>query len=83
MSLRENERRQRQRSRAQLSDLPPLPDDDEVLTFPAWCRLNAISVRTGRKLKAAGKGPVITAISERRIGITRRNNRIWQAQRAR
>jgi len=85
VTLREHERRARQRrqSRADDFDLPPLPDDNEVLSFPDWCKLNAISVRTGRKLKAAGLGPVITAISDRRIGVTKRNNRIWQAQRAR
>lgn len=66
-----------------LPDLPPLPDDDEVLSFPDWCRLNNIGIRTGRKIRAEGKGPVITAISDRRIGVTKRNNRIWQAQRAR
>jgi len=88
MSLRENERRQRQRRQSRVRvpddlDLPPLPDDNEVLSFPDWCRLNAISTRTGRKLKADGKGPVITAISDRRIGVTKRNNRIWQVRRAR
>lgn len=84
MSLRENERRRRRQPRADdFDDLPPLPDDNEVLPFPAWCALNAISVRTGRKLKAAGQGPVITEISERRIGVTKRNNRIWQRSRTR
>jgi hypothetical protein len=86
MSLREHERRQRQRrqSRARPSDdLPPLPDDDEVLTFLDWCRLNTIGARTGRKIRASGKGPTFTQLSDRRIGVTKRNNRIWQAQRAR
>lgn len=84
MSLRENERRQRQRRQSRLfDDLPPLPDDDEVLTFPQWCKLNTLGVRTGRKIKASGKGPTFTQLSERRVGVTKRNNRIWQAQRGR
>jgi hypothetical protein len=83
MSLREHERRRRQRRVQVPDDLPSLPDDDEVLSFPNWCRLNDISTRTGRKLKAAGKGPIFTQVSDRRFGVTKRNNRIWQASRAR
>jgi hypothetical protein len=64
-------------------DLPPLPDDNEVLSFPAWCKLNNIGTRTGRRIRASGKGPIVTQLSDRRIGVTKRNNRIWQAQRAR
>ena len=79
-------KRQRRQSRAQVPDdfdLPPLPDDSEVLSFPDWCKLNNIGVRTGRRIRASGNGPVITVLSDRRIGVTKRNNRIWQAQRAR
>ena len=61
----------------------PQPDDDEVLSFAAWCKLNDISIRTGRQLRNAGNGPVVTAISDRRLGVTRRNNRLWQASRSR
>jgi hypothetical protein len=33
-------------------------------------------------LRKAGKGPVFTQISDRRIGVTVRNNRAWQESRA-
>ena len=85
MSLSLNERRRRQQQpRADVSDdLPVLPDDDEILSFADWCKCNGISIRTGRKLRNAGNGPVVTAISDRRLGVTRRNNRLWQRSRAR
>ena len=54
-----------------------------VLSFPEWCQLNDIGERTGRRILASGNGPVITQLSDRRIGVTVRNNRIWQASRAR
>src|SRR5262249_7101681 len=57
--------------------------DEQVLSFAQWCALNGISKRTGRRLLAAGDGPVVTQLSEKRIGITVRNNRAWQASRAR
>ena len=58
-------------------------DDDAVLSFREWCALNGHSERQGRRILTSGNGPTVTQISDRRIGITRRNNRIWQAQRAR
>lgn len=56
---------------------------DQVLSFHEWCRLNYISVRTGRRIVARGEGPIITKLSPKRIGITVANNAIWQASRAR
>jgi hypothetical protein len=38
---------------------------------------------TGKRLIKAGKGPKITQISDRRIGITVANNRRWQQSRER
>jgi len=58
-------------------------DDDAVLTFREWCTLNGLSERLGRRILTGGNGPTVTDLSDRRIGITRRNNRIWQAARAR
>jgi hypothetical protein len=63
--------------------LPFLADDNQVLTFKEWCALNRISARNGRRLLQKGEGPVVTRLSPRRIGITRRNNRIWQEDRGR
>jgi hypothetical protein len=75
LSHREAERRRIQR---QLS-----LDDDRVLTFNEWCALNGIGKRTGRRILTSGGGPVVTQLSERRIGITVGNNRRWQESRAR
>ena len=58
-------------------------DDDKVLTFAEWCKLNRIGKRTGRRILRSGNGPVVTQLSERRIGITVGNNRRWQTARAR
>jgi hypothetical protein len=60
--------------------------DDQVLTFHEWCAVNRISERTGRRILAGEAGvdpPIVTALSERRIGITRGNNRAWQQRRVR
>jgi hypothetical protein len=59
-----------------------ISNDNQVLTFPEWCRLNRLSIRTGRRLIDSGNGPVVTRLSPRRFGITVGNNRAWQATRA-
>ena len=65
----------------------PLPDptdhDQRVLNFHQWCRLNNISEHTGCRILKSGQGPTLTQLSERRVGITMRANRIWQDARAR
>ncbi len=63
--------------------LPPLINDDQVLTFAQWCALNAFSERTGRRVLASGAGPIVTELSAARIGVTVGNNRIWQHSRSR
>jgi hypothetical protein len=57
--------------------------DDRCLTFREWCQLNSIGERTGRRILASGNGPVVTQLTTKRIGITVRANREWQAARAR
>jgi hypothetical protein len=57
-------------------------DDDAVLTIREWSALNGFSERQGKSILASGDGPVVTRISDRRIGISRRNNREWQERRA-
>jgi hypothetical protein len=74
----ENRRAERQALRQRLAE-----DDDAVLTFKEWCGLNGVGERTGRRILASGNGPTIIRLTDKRIGVTRRNNRIWQAQRAR
>jgi excisionase family DNA binding protein len=62
-------------------DLPTL-HPDHVLSMPEWCRLNGFSIRTGRRIRASGDGPVETRLSARRIGITCGDNARWQKSRA-
>jgi hypothetical protein len=61
-------------------------NDDMVLTREEWRVLNGLSERQARRILNEGdpaERPKITRLSERRDGITVRNNRIWQAARAR
>ena len=56
---------------------------NQVLSIPDWCRLNGFSVRTGRRIRAKGKGPVVTQLSPNRIGVTVAANARWQKSRER
>jgi hypothetical protein len=58
-------------------------DDDRVLTLAEWRKLNGLSERTARRILQSGDGPIITQLSPRRLGITVRNNRLWQKSRER
>jgi hypothetical protein len=94
MSLLEAGRRRAQRRRAKKPS-EVLPDwssldapfatshPNQILTFHEWCRLNRISVRTGRRIIQRGEGPIVTQLSTKRIGISVGNNAAWQASRAR
>jgi hypothetical protein len=74
MTLREAERRHA---------LAQSLEDDRVLSFRQWCELNGMGLRTGRRILRSGRGPVVTQLTERRIGIRVADNRRWQASRAR
>lgn len=65
--------------------VPSSPDDDEVMTLAEWRATNNLKPRTAARILAGPKDqrPVLTQLSERRYGITRRNNRLWQQSRAR
>jgi hypothetical protein len=63
--------------------LPAVLNDNQVLRFSEWCSLNDISPRTGRRIFARGDGPATTRLSPKRIGITVRANKEWQASRER
>ena len=54
---------------------------NRILTFHDWCWLNGISPATGRRIIKSGKGPTITRLSPRRIGISVAANADWQASR--
>jgi hypothetical protein len=63
-----------QRQRA----IPTVGDDgDVVLTFGEWCRLAGLGESTGRKLKAAGKGPRFVRLTDKKLGVTLREHRRW------
>ena len=53
-----------------------------VMSFAQWCALNGISPATGRRLLRSVRGPIVTQLSDRRIGITIGANIAWQAKRA-
>jgi hypothetical protein len=56
-------------------------DDDAILGFKQWCALNDLSERQGRRILAEPGGPVVTKLSDKKIGISRRHNREWQEAR--
>jgi hypothetical protein len=64
-------------------DIETSADDDRVLRFADWCRLNSFSIATGRRIVQAGKGPTIIELSARRLGIRVGDNRAWQKTRVR
>jgi len=80
MTLRESERRAAQRRRSD-------PNDDRdinqyrILSFADWCRLNGISLATGRRILKSGKGPAVIRLSDRRLGISVGANAAWQEAR--
>jgi hypothetical protein len=53
-------------------------DDQQILPFQVWCRLNNLSLRTGRRVLASGSGPRVVQLSSHRIGVTYGDNRAWQ-----
>jgi hypothetical protein len=56
-------------------------DDDRVMSFDDWCKLNGFSRSTGQRLIASGKGPQFIQLSEKRKGVTIGENRRWQQSR--
>jgi predicted DNA-binding transcriptional regulator AlpA len=61
---------------------PPPVDLDRVMPFAVWCTRCGFSEATGRRLLASGKGPRVTRLSERRIGVRERDYLAWLDQRA-
>jgi hypothetical protein len=75
--------KRKQRRRSALDSPLAIAHPNQVLSFFEWCRLNRFSERTGRRILKSGNGPIVTMLSDKRIGITVGNNRAWQASRAR
>ncbi len=69
---------------------PPIPvspypvglADDRVLTLSEFAEIAGISLMTLRRRIAADDGPIITKLSERRLGIRLRHARDWLDARA-
>jgi predicted DNA-binding transcriptional regulator AlpA len=57
-------------------------DPDRVMPLPAWCERCGFSEATGRRLIKTGQGPIVTWLSERRMGIRERHHREWLDARA-
>ena len=56
--------------------------DDRVLTLSEFAKIAGISLVTLRRSIAAHDGPIITKLSERRLGIRVRHAREWLDARA-
>jgi hypothetical protein len=67
-----------QTSRQRPSERDRALDDDRVMSFREWCDVNGFSLATGRRLRKAGKAAAFTQLSDRRVGVTVRDNRAWQ-----
>lgn len=56
--------------------------DDRVLTLSAFAEIAGISLVTLHRMVAAHSGPIVTKLSERRLGIRVRHAREWLDARA-
>lgn len=98
MTTRERKRRKRSAAERQLAKQRSLDEqrrildqlhivhDDQVLTLRQWCALNNISARTGARILDPDNDkpkPKVTQLSDKRIGVRVRDNRIWQETRGR
>ena len=76
------ERAKRLRFRAKWAD-----DADAVLSVKEWAALLGVSVRQARRIIAgeveSTPPPVVTVLGDHRIGISRRNHRLWEEARGR
>ncbi len=59
-----------------------LPDDDVVDPLKIVAKEANFSMSTLRREIAKGRGPTITKLSERRVGVRRRHRRQWLDARA-
>jgi hypothetical protein len=57
--------------------------DEQVLTVREFAALNGIGLRTAIRILEGPGAPAIVRLSARRIGITVKSVREWQARRAR
>jgi predicted DNA-binding transcriptional regulator AlpA len=84
MSIREAERRARQRREArrrwQGAQKAARDHRDRVLSIREWAAVNGFSLATARRiLKGDGPKPPVLQLSSRRLGIRESDNAAWQA----
>jgi predicted DNA-binding transcriptional regulator AlpA len=58
---------------------PPKAVLSRVLTVRAWAELNALGLRTARRMIADGRGPRIIQLTSRRVGVREVDAAAWQA----
>jgi predicted DNA-binding transcriptional regulator AlpA len=56
---------------------------DHVHRWRDWCAMVGISTTTGWRVVKAGKGPIITKLSPKLIGVRHRHSLAWLAARER
>lgn len=61
----------------QVSPFPLGAADDQVMPLRQFAALAGISIATLRRRIAAGDGPIITRLSQRRLGVRLRHGRQW------
>jgi hypothetical protein len=57
--------------------MPALINDCQVLTLGQWRELANISERAERRMRAEGKGPTLTELTESRWGVTVAAHKAW------
>jgi hypothetical protein len=77
----ERERRRERNALAQ-AERDRAVDDLRCMTIPQWAEVCGFSIWTAKRLLDAGKGPKVTQLSDRRVGIVVRDHREWLASRA-
>jgi predicted DNA-binding transcriptional regulator AlpA len=56
---------------------PRSAEPDSVLSINEFSRLAGVSIATARRMIAADDAPIVTRLSQRRIGIRMRHLREW------
>jgi hypothetical protein len=56
--------------------------DSQVLTLVEFAALNAISIKTVRRILKSADAPATVRLTSKRIGITLAASKAWQARRA-
>jgi hypothetical protein len=55
----------------------PINPDHRVMTLAEWRKLRNVSPSGERRMRKKGLGPKLTHLTERRLGVTVRDDREW------